>query len=181
MVILNFNELWISICKAFHGLLDAWVIKAMIAFVVPILTGIHGSALTAFVTLVFIDLLTRWIAICYEHLSENAQSTDLFSCITDIPKAIREGYINSNAMKHRFTGKILVYVILTIVAVKADELIVISSESPVLLKATWVYLAITEAISILENLRDAGIEQANDLLNFLRDKASLTLNKFKNR
>ncbi|WP_456060670.1 phage holin family protein [Anaerosinus massiliensis] len=181
MVILNFNELWISICKAFHGLLDAWVIKAMIAFVVPIVTGIHGSALTAFVSLVFIDLLTRWIAICYEHLSKNAQPNDLFSCIKDIPAAIRAGYINSDVMKHRFAGKILVYVILTIVAVKADELIIISSESPVLLKATWVYLAITEAISILENLRDAGIEQANDLLNFLRDKASLTLNKFKNR
>ncbi|WP_110953033.1 phage holin family protein [Anaerosinus massiliensis] len=178
---MNFNELWISICKAFNTLLDAWVIKAMIAFIVPILTGIHGSALTAFITLVFIDLITRWIAICYEHLSKNGQSTDLFSCIKDIPTAIREGYINSSAMKHRFVGKILVYVILTIVAVKADELIVISSESPVLLKATWVYLAITEAISILENLRDAGIEQANDLLNFLRDKASLTLNKFKNR
>lgn len=176
---MNFSDLWIAVCKACNSLADAWIIKAAAAFAVPLLTGVHGSALTAFVTLVFIDLFTRWIAICYKHLSDEHRPTGILHCIADIPSAMQKGCINSDAMKHRFAGKILVYAILTIVAVKADEMIRISNESPVLLKAIWVYLATTEAMSILENLRDAGIEQANSLLVFLREKSNLMMEKIK--
>jgi hypothetical protein len=40
----------------------------------------------------------------------------------------------------------------------------------VFLKASWYYLAATEAISIVENLRDAGVQSLDPLLAFIRTK-----------
>ncbi|CVK18373.1 hypothetical protein SPSPH_044430 [Sporomusa sphaeroides DSM 2875] len=53
--------------------------------------------------------------------------------------------------------------------------------TPLLLKVAWVYLAATEAISVLENLRDAGIEQAASPLDFLRSRLGVMLERFKNK
>ena len=61
-------------------------------------------------------------------------------------------------MKHRFVGKIIVYIVLTFMAVNVDKVLFASGEVPLILKVVWVYLAATEAISVLENLRDAGVE-----------------------
>jgi N-acetylmuramoyl-L-alanine amidase len=84
-------------------------------------------------------------------------------------------------MKHRFAGKLILYLILTIMAVDADFLLVAAGETPLLLKVAWVYLAATEAISVLENLRDAGVEQASGLLDFLRSRLSVLLDRFKTK
>lgn len=176
---MDFTDLWSAICKAGQSLTDAWIIKVSIACFIPIFTGVNGSALAAFITLVFIDLMTKWLAICYRHLREKGKPSGILHCIADVPNAMKEGYINSEAMKHRFAGKILVYTVLTIVAAKADTMLLISEEAPVLLKVTWIYLAMTEAISVLENLRDAGLQQAGELLAFLRDKSGALLAKWK--
>jgi hypothetical protein len=46
-----------------------------------------------------------------------------------------------------------------------------------LLRVVWIYLAATEALSILENFRDAGIEQAGGLIDFLRSRLQALLTK----
>lgn len=178
---MNFENLSQSIIKAIHGIADTWLLKSIMAFTITMVTSVHGSALIAFATLVFIDLLTRWLALCYAHLKDCGQNNDLVSCILDVPKAIKDGYINSDAMKHRFIGKIIVYLVLTFMAVKTDELLQLSGETALILKVTWAYLAATEAISVLENLRDAGVEQANGLLDFLRSRATVLLERFKQK
>jgi hypothetical protein len=177
----DFENLFRAIQKAGHGLADAWLIKTVFAFIVATLTSVHGTAMIAFVVLVFIDLLTRWIALCYKHLQDCSRDDDLYSCIADIPMAIKAGYINSDAMKHRFVGKIIVYMVLTVMAVNVDKLLFASGETPIILKVVWTYLAATEAMSVLENLRDAGIEQAGSLLIFLRDRTTNLLDRFKQK
>ncbi|SFM21494.1 phage holin family protein [Pelosinus propionicus] len=178
---MDIENLLKAIVKAGQSLADAWLFKMGVALVISTATSLHGSALITFVTLVFIDLLTRWIALCYTHLKDCGLENDLVSCILDIPAAFKAGYINSNAMKHRFVGKIVVYIVLTFMAVKTDELLQLSGEAALILKVTWVYLATTEAISVLENLRDAGVEQASGLLDFFRSKLTVWLDRFKQR
>jgi len=66
-------------------------------------------------------------------------------------------------------------------AVNADKVLFASGEVPLILKVVWVYLAATEAISVLENLRDAGVEQANGLLDFFRSRLTVLLDRFKQK
>ncbi len=73
-------------------------------------------------------------------------------------------------MKHRFCWQDHIYILLTFMAVSVDNVLHAGGETPIILKLVWTYLAATEGMSVLENLRDAGFEQANDLLNFLREK-----------
>jgi len=159
-----------GITKCFHSLADMWVVKIILSFIITITTSTHGLALKAFIFLVIIDLFTRWIAQAYKHLSDCHEKNDLISCVFDMRKAFKAGYINSNAMKHRFVSKIIVYMILTFVAVKSDALLKIANETPIFLKMVWTYLAATEAISVLENLRDSGVVELGDAIDVFRKK-----------
>lgn len=178
---MNYKDLIEAIAKAGQGLVDAWLFKTVLALIVGALTSVHGSALLAFIVLIFIDLITRWIALSYKHLQDCGKSDDLLSCVQNIPAAIKAGKINSDAMKHRFAGKLILYIALTIMAASADNMLKLAGEIPLLLKVAWVYLAATEAISVLENLRDAGIEQAGGLLDFLRSRLGVLLERFKTK
>lgn len=178
---MNYKDLIEAITKAGQGLTDAWLFKTILAFIVAAVTSVHGSALLTFIVLIFVDLVTRWIAISYKHLQDCSKVSDLLSCLLNIPAAFNAGRINSDAMKHRFAGKLILYMALTIMAVSADNMLKLAGETPLLLKVAWVYLAATEAISVLENLRDAGIEQAASLLDFLCSRLGVMLERFKNK
>lgn len=181
---MDFDNLYKAIVKAWQNLMDAWMFKTVVSLGVGMITSVHGSALAAFATLVFIDLLTRWIALSYVHLKDSGKSDDeldLYNCLIDIPAAIKTGYINSDMMKHRFVGKVIVYILLTVIAVNVDKLLNLSGETPVILKVVWIYLATTEGLSVLENLRDSGIEQAKGLLDFFRDRLAVFLGRLKQK
>ena len=88
----------------------------------------------------------------------------------NIPKARAAGYIKSEAMKHRFLGKIIVYFAVTLAGGLIDYTMTVMD------KPTWGvvllvgYLSITELISIVENLQDAGVEEAEKLHEILEKK-----------
>lgn len=174
---MNWDDLLQAVYKAGQGLADAWLFKIVLTFVITAVSGVHGSALFWFVVLVFVDLVTRWIAISYAQLTEGGCHNGLLSCLLNIPAAIQTGRINSNAMKHRFAGKMILYLVLTIMAIGVDNMLQLAGETPLLLRVVWIYLAATEALSILENFRDAGIEQASCLLDFLRSRLQALLTK----
>lgn len=178
---MDFTLLFQSVEKTWHSLISGWLFKTILSLAIATVTSVHGSALIAFVALVFVDLFTRWMALTYKFLEECKKISDanLWDCIVNIPRAMDAGYINSDAMKHRFLGKIFVYVFFTIMAVSADGMLKAAGEIPLILKVVWVYLAATEAISVLENLRDSGVEQAGGLLIFVRDKLNNLLEKYK--
>ena len=73
-------------------------------------------------------------------------------------------------MKHRFLGKILVYLFVVFAGGLADYIMTVMG------KPTWAvlllvgYLSITEMISIVENLQDAGVEEAEKLHEILEKK-----------
>lgn len=176
---MNWDDLLQAISKAGQGLADAWLFKTVLTFMLTAASGAHGSALFWFVMLVFVDLATRWLAISYTQLTEGGRHSGLLSCLLNIPAAIQAGRINSDAMKHRFAGKMILYIVLTVMAISVDNMLQIAGETPLLLRVVWIYLAATEALSILENFRDAGIEQVGGLLDFLRSRLSTLFSKFK--
>ena len=78
--------------------------------------------------------------------------------------------IKSEVMKHRFLGKIGVYLICALSSAVVDVVM------RVLDKPTWAvmtvigYLVVTELLSIIENLNDAGVEAMSGLIVFVKKK-----------
>lgn len=152
------------------ALADVAPVKTAGAFVCAFATSSHGTALGAFVVLILIDLVTKWIALSYRCLIDKGvgqEQAGLWQCFKNMTIAFRLKYITSEMMKTKFTGKIILYMTLVLTAIHVDDM---AGGDGVFLKATWYYLAATEAISIVENLRDAGVESLEPLLTFIRSK-----------
>jgi phage-related holin len=150
----------ISIC-------DMAPVKATAAGALAFATGSHGSALLAFVFLILIDLLTKYLSLSAQRLTDLNLPGGLWRCFIGIRAAFQDKYILSELMKTKFAGKLILYMILVSAAVHVD---VMAGGEGVFLKATWYYLAATEGISIVENLRDAGVQSLDPLLAFIRTK-----------
>lgn len=165
------NEIFESIFRAAGGaaisLADAAPVKTVIAGALAIWVSDHMTALSAFTILVVIDLLTKFLALSHQRLTDLGKSAGLFKCFLGVPAALRDDYIKSEMMKHKFAGKIILYMALVTTAVHVDAM---AGGQDLFLKVAWYYLAATEALSIIENLRDAGVKSLEPLLNFVRSK-----------
>lgn len=171
---MEFSELIYSAQNTAHGLSEHRAVKGAGALVMAAASSMHAQLLLAFCGLVFIDLITKWLALSKEQLSKRKRKKPptLWECFVNIPKARKAGYIKSDVMKNRFLGKVLVYLLVVFAGAMADY-IMLTMDKP-----TWAvvllvgYLSITELISITENLQDAGVEEAgqiNDILEKRRD------------
>uniref|UniRef100_UPI003FEDF962 phage holin family protein n=2 Tax=Phascolarctobacterium TaxID=33024 RepID=UPI003FEDF962 len=124
-----------------------------------------------FAFLVFIDCFTKWVSISYLHLKDSGiENPTILESIKGIKKARAAKKIKSEVMKHRFLGKIGVYLICALSAAVVDVVM------RVLDKPTWAvmtvigYLVVTELLSIIENLNDAGVEAMSGLIVFVKKK-----------
>lgn len=127
----------------------------------------HAVMFSAFSALVLLDLVSRWIAIASDMLeAEGKHGFSLAEAAEAIPRARRLGLISSRVMKERGTSKLLVYCLCVGAAAAADGLLV----SAVLVSVTVGYLAVTEALSVTENLSDAGVPGMRELLRLLRKR-----------
>lgn len=169
---MDMTELFQSANGTLNHLSENWIVKLSGAAFMGMACSMHGQLLFAFVGLVVIDLFTKWIALSREHLMKRKRKTPptLWQCFCNILKARRAGYIKSEPMKHRFLGKVLVYFFVVFAGGLADYIMVVMD------KPTWAvlllvgYLSITELISIVENLQDAGVEEAAKLHDILEKK-----------
>lgn len=169
---MDMTELFQSANGTLNNLSENWIVKLSGAAFMGMACSMHGQLLLAFVGLVVIDLFTKWIALSREHLMKRKRKTPptLWQCFCNILKARRAGYIKSEPMKHRFLGKILVYFFVVFAGGLADYIMTVME------KPTWAvlllvgYLSITEMISIMENLQDAGVEEAGKLHELLEKK-----------
>ncbi len=169
---MDFSELFSSAKGTASTLCHNGTVKIVGASVVGAACSMHGQLLLAFVGLIVIDLVTKWIALSKEYLTKKKRKKNvtLWQCITSIPAARKAGYIKSEAMKHRFLGKIIVYLLVVFAGALADHIMMTMD------KPTWAvlllvgYLSVTELISILENLQDAGVEEAGQLHDILEKR-----------
>ena len=172
---MEFSELINSAQNTAHGLLEHHFVKAAGAIVMAAAGSMHGQLLLAFCGLVVLDLLSKWVALSYAHLSKRRKKKPptFWECVKNIPQARKAGYIKSTAMKDRFLGKILTYLFVVIAGGLVDA-IMSTMNNP-----TWAvvlcvgYLSATEMISILENLQDAGVEEAGRLHDLVENRKNM--------
>lgn len=151
---------------------ENWAVKLAGATFVGAACSMHGQLLLAFVALIIIDLVTKWIALTHDYMTKRKRKKNptLWQCIVNIPAARKAGYIKSEAMKHRFLGKIVVYLLVIFAGAAVDNIMITMDKPAWAVVLLAGYLSITELISIVENLQDAGVEEAEQLHNILEKK-----------
>lgn len=177
------EKVWDITIKSFQSFTDLWIFKTLISMVLAFIWGNFGIASSAFIVLIIIDLATKWLSLSYKCLLDNGtcqNDAGLYECIIKMPLAMSKGYIRSGEMKHRFAGKVILYMTVTMMAIQVDRMIGTVNQSVLFLNMVWFYLGATEAISILENLRDAGVASVDPLLTFIRNKVGSVLGGNKN-
>ena len=163
-----------GVCKAVkgaaHSLLDVAPVKISLAGTLSFFFSSHGTALVAFIVLILLDLMTKWLSLSHKYLLDQGicrTQAGLWQCIQSMKKAFANRYITSEMMKTKFAGKIILYMVLVAAVVQVDSM---TGGDGVFLRTAWFYLAATEAVSIVENLRDAGVQRLTPLLAFIRSK-----------
>lgn len=160
---MNFDALKISALGAIDALLEGVTYKSLIAALLAILFHKHSVLFLAFSALVFIDCFTRWMSLSYKRLQGMGQTPSVMQIIGGIEAARAEGLISSEVMKHRFVGKLIVYILCVLAAVLVDVCMIALHQPPWAVPLVAGYLVVTELLSICENLNDAGIEAVGEI------------------
>ena len=170
---MNKSEILGAVTKAILNLQDVWVFKLITSFFIAAIYNLHVQMLFAFACLVFLDLAIKWLALSKMQLEGNGESATLWAAFKNVLRARKAGYITSDQMKNRFIGKMFLYIFLVFCGGLVD-LILLKVGRPALIIGVVVgYLSITEFLSILENLQDAGVEEALKLKEIIDKRGRL--------
>ena len=147
-----------------------WV-KATASAVLTVTGRQHAVLFLCFVLLVFLDCLTRWIAISYRHLVEQGEEhPSLIRAIFKIPAARRAGKIESRVMKEQGLCKLFLYGVCVIVACVVDLMMATLHAPGWMVNLMVSYMTITETLSVVENLSDAGVDSLARLVEKLKGR-----------
>lgn len=148
-----------ALAQSAQSLFSNFWVKATASAVLTVTGQQHVTLLACFTALVFLDCLTRWIAISYGYLKEQGEEhPSLIRSICKIPKARRAGRIDSRTMKEQGLCKLLLYAVCVIVAGLVDLMMVTIHAPGWMVNLMVSYMAITETLSVVENLSDAGVD-----------------------
>ena len=167
---MDLNAAIAAMLNASNKILEFFSLKMLLGAILAILLQKHVILFFSFTVLVFIDCFSRWMAISHDYL-QNSRGIAEPTVIDDIKgiKAARSaGKIDSSTMKQRGLGKIIVYVICAIVAAVGDVMMHFSNNPSWMVSLVIGYMVVTEALSIVENLSDAGVKSLDKLLSKLR-------------
>lgn len=160
---MNFDALKFAAFNAAQTLWHGISYKSIAAAILAILLHKHAVLFIAFSALVFIDCFTRWMSLSYKRLQGMGQTPSVMQLIGGIEAARAEGLISSEVMKHRFVGKLIVYILCVLAAVLVDVCMIALHQPPWAVPLVAGYLVVTELLSICENLNDAGIEAVGEI------------------
>ena len=166
------NMIFNEIQKNFNTLMDNFVIK-IIGSGVVIMLVYHSMLCALFAIVVCLDLYTRWIALTKKYLESEDKESSLFDCVKSMNTARKAGYINSYMMRKHFVSKMLTYFIAVFGAFIVDTILVKIGTKPMMVTTALGYLATTEMLSVVENLDEAGVAMAHDLVEILKGKRRL--------
>jgi hypothetical protein len=173
---MDIKELIESARISYQHISDAWLIKLIASFLFAVICNIHIQLILAFTALVFVDLFTKWISLSKNYLMDyGITDVTIFDCIANLGKARSAGYIKSDIMKHRFVGKIIVYAILTFGSAIVDMTFKAIDKPEFLVAVVVGYLSISEMLSIVENLKDSGVDEAAKLQDIIEQKEKMKL------
>lgn len=129
----------------------------------------HALMFLCFSLLVLLDLLARWLAIAASLLrAEGDREPSLLAMARAIPRARKLGLIRSRIMKERGLSKLILYNICVLAAGCADYLLQGAGQPSDMVSLAISYLAASEALSVIENLSEAGFTSIALLLKRLK-------------
>lgn len=137
-----------------------------------VLMDARAITFMAFCHLVFLDCFTRWLALSHEYLVSEGEvnNPSLLKCVKAIPAARRAGLIKSAVMREQGLDKLILYCFCAIGAGLCD-LIFMMLHVPAWMTSFIVgYMAVTEILSIIENLSDAGVSSLSRLAQKLKGR-----------
>lgn len=136
--------------------------------------GIQFQLLGVFFLLELLDVFTRWIALSAHLWHDMYPETP--GTVWQYIKFIYQGHkwrrINSEAMRNQFISKISTYCIILLFTSLCDVAMRIAGGPPisVLLPIVTAVLCCTELLSCLENLAEAGVNVAKELIIIIKSK-----------
>lgn len=164
--------------QVFQKLQDAWIFKICVSCALTAAVQDHAQIFAAFCALVCADLATKFLSLSRQRLVDRGeQSPNLWQELCGIRAARHDGYIRSDAMRTRFVHKILSYVVVVASAVVLDFMLTHSHAPAFATTVVIGYLAITEFISILENMQESGVEEAGALVDLIRKRSGVATDK----
>lgn len=168
---MNYKLFFESAFAAGKTLYSGWSYKTAMAAIMVVLLHRHAILFYAFSALVVLDCLTKWLAIAHDYLVKQGKTAPtIFQSLIAIKAARSAGLISSEVMKHRFLGKICIYLLCVMAAASAD-LIMVELSKPAWAVSTIIgYLTATELLSIVANLNAAGVEAVKGLIDIVKKK-----------
>ena len=168
---MNYKLFFESAFAAGKTVYSGWSYKTAMAAIMVVLLHRHAILFYAFSALVVLDCLTKWLAIAHDYLVKQGKTAPtIFQSLIAIKAARSAGLISSEVMKHRFLGKICIYLLCVMAAASAD-LIMVELSKPAWAVSTIIgYLTATELLSIVENLNAAGVEAVKGLIDIVKKK-----------
>lgn len=149
-------------------------------FIYKVLAGIWASfwsdelpqLFLIFVFLEIMDIFTRWLALTadwYKKVYPQSEG-NLYIYLKWMWQARKWRWIKSTGLRDGFCDKMLVYLILLLVAALVDGALIIGHVPPVMRMVTTMVLATTEALSICENLGEAGVSVVKEIEKKIKEK-----------
>ena len=144
--------------NSLENVLNMAPLKTALGAIIAALLYKHVIMFYCFVGLVFLDCFTRWLAISHEYLvaNEKKEKPSLWKSFCSISRARAAGMISSTIMRERGLSKIMVYIVAVFTSAISDKLLLSIGSQPWLVSLIIGYLTVTEALSVVENLSDAG-------------------------
>ena len=158
----HFFETWKETTKC-------WLAKFIVSAVLATFFY-HATLFMAFCFLVFLDLFTRWIAIAHDYLKRQSRDSTLFASVYAIPETHRAGLISSYVMRQAFYSKMVMYITLVIGACICDYMLHRSGGGFTISGMVIGYLSLTEFLSMIENLDEAGVSALHVLNETIKEK-----------
>ena len=158
-----------NVINTLKNLSHDMVIK-LLASSILVAIGYHAALFFAFGMVVFFDLFTRWLAISHKRLIDMREDGGLINAFFGIPAAHRAGLINSYVMRKTFFSKMFTYLLLIFVASLVDYMVCRSGGNAIASSTVITYLAMTELLSVVENLDEARVSAVHDLIQAIKDR-----------
>ena len=147
-------------------------LKTALGAIIAALLYKHVIMFYCFVGLVFLDCFTRWLAISHDYLvaNEKKEKPSLWKSFCSISRARAAGKISSTIMRERGLSKIMVYIVAVFTSAISDKLLLSIGSQPWLVSLIIGYLTVTEALSVVENLSDAGVGSLGRIIDKIKGR-----------
>lgn len=118
--------------------------------------------------------VTKWLSLSRRCLIDHGTEQPTFwQSVKGLRNARRLGYIRSEEMRKRFVHKILSYIGVVLAAAVLDFMLTHAHAPAFATSLVIGYLAITEFVSILENMQHSDVEEAGAIAELARKKGGI--------